>query len=530
MLLCTAIFVFTAPGRITYPDDEIVFQTTQSLVDRHSLAITGIPKRTGERPDRPNGTFGWGPGDPDRHAEGIRYGFFGHGLSVVATPMYALAKATAPKVPPKWRYAIRSDLFTFHTRGLEADWTRMIVSLTNCLLTPLGAVLLGLWLLELGHRRQTAVGLALIYALATTAWPYSGTLLSEPLTVAVLLGAGLGIARFRRTGSRWALWIAAALTGLSVHVHLLNLLAIPCLLGYAIAPFVDLDARTFTGDRKTWAIALALGAAGLALLGFGQWWRFGSPFETGRFDSYGHWVWPWEGIVTMAIAPGRSLLIYSPPVIAGLVAWPALRRRDPQLAWFLVALVATRWVFVACRSDWHGGWGIGPRYLIPLVPFMLIPLAGPLDRWRSWRLWQRAAAVVGVLLSVALQAWLAVHSIFQILWIINHDYGRARYWAIADWKLWAMPPVQYAKLQAPALEFARAGNWEAARVAAQFEALGFGSWRLAAMTDADGLWHGLRATLVIGLLAGIALAGWFWLCRRAELQASVDVDAGPGGE
>ena len=50
-------------------------------------------------------------------------------------------------------------------------------------------------------------------------------------------------------------------------------------------------------------------------------------------------------------------------------------------AWFILALSLTRWVFMACRSDWHGGWAIGPRYLIPAIPFMLVPLADWLERW-----------------------------------------------------------------------------------------------------------------------------------------------------
>src|SRR5690606_35362215 len=109
LVLCSALFCCTAPGRIGYPDDEIVFQTTQSLVERGSFEVQGIAKRTGEREDRPTGTFGWAPG-----RDGRRYGFFGQGLSIVAVPSYLIADATVDRVPERWRSAIRSDLFTFH--------------------------------------------------------------------------------------------------------------------------------------------------------------------------------------------------------------------------------------------------------------------------------------------------------------------------------------------------------------------------------------------------------------------------------
>jgi hypothetical protein len=506
LVLCSALFCWTAPGRIGYPDDEIVFQTTQSLVEQHSVEVQGIDKRTGEREGRPTGTFGWAPG-----RDGRRYGFFGQALSVVAIPMYLLADATVDDIDERWRYAIRSDLFTFHKRSPSADWLRLVVSLSNSLITPLGALLLGLWLRALGHGPRASILTALCYALGTTAWPYAGSFLSEPLSVVVLLGAALTITRWQRDGRAPQLWLAGALAGLSVHVHVLNLITLPCLIGYALAP--TLRAAGLRGvwralDRRAWLGATLACVVGLALLGVSQWWRFGSVFETGRYDHYGHWVWPWRGIFTMLVAPGRSLLIYSPPLLLGLAAWPALRRRDPETAMFVAGLAVTRLVFVACRSDWHGGWAIGPRYLIPMIPFLLVPVAGWLDRWSTHR---RSARVVvtGLLgLSVPFQAWLASHSVFQIYWELNIEHGRDRYMGVADWSLGSMPPVAFWRLQQPALEFYRAGNVAAARTSAQFDALGFGAWRLAALTDADGLWHLLEGVGVAGGIAAAVLLGW----------------------
>lgn len=504
LLLCCCVFLCTAPGRITYPDDEIVFQTTQSLVEERDLAIDGIPKRTGERSDRPNGTFGWGEG-----RDGLRYGFFGQALSVVAVPMYMLADATVDRVPELWRYAVRSDLFTFHARNLQADWLRLIVSLTNCLLTPLAAVLLGMWLRALGHGPRVSLAVAAIYALCTTAWPYSRTFLSEPLSTVVLLGAALAVTRFRQTGRAHHLWIAAALAGASVHVHVLNVLAIPCVFGYAIGWKLELPKT----QRRDWIVALSICGLGLALLGFSQWWRFGSPFETGRFDHYGHWVWPFEALLTILVAPGRSLLIYSPPLFLALWAWPALRRRDGATAMFVLVLALTRLLFVACRSDWHGGWAIGPRYMVPMVPFLLVPLAGWLDSWRSRSVWMRAGASTLFIASASLQAWLAAHSVFQVYWELNREHGREHYYFVSDWSLSAMPPVAFWEQQQRALEYWQAGNARAALTTAQFDMLGFGAWRLHELTPADGLWTIMLAIMITAGLAAVTLGAWWWRSR-----------------
>lgn len=509
LIACVALYTCTARGRITYPDDEIVFQTTQSLAERGELAIPGIAKRTGELPSHPTGTFGWAEG-----REGRRYGFFGHGLSIAALPLYGVAKLSSDAVPLAWTRAMRGDLMVFHARSREADWLRMIVSLTNCLLTPLAALLLGLWARSLGFGLRAAIVLALIYALATAAWPYAGTFLSEPLSAVVLLAAALAISRWHRLREQGrghaALALAGLLSGLSLHVHLLNLAAIPCLLAYALVP--SWRAGSLVRERNAWALALGLGTLAVVGLLASQWWRFGDPFESGRLGRYGHWRDPFEGLLAMLVAPGRSVWIYSPPLVLAALAWNELRRRDPDTAYFVLAVALVRLVLVACRSDWRGGWGIGPRYLVPIVPFMLLPLIVWLERWRELA-WPRRWASIGVIAgATAMQAWLAIHAIFQVMWALNREHGRTRYWEVSDWQLDAMPAVAFWRLEQPTLDFMLAGKWAAVRSAAQVDLLVMGAWRMAEATGERGLLRAFQGLGLIALLAALALA---WLLRRA---------------
>ena len=129
--VCAALYLWTAPGRILFPDDEIVFQTTRALFERHSVAIEGIPRRTGELRDRADGTFGWAPG-----VDGKRYGFFGHALALAGLPGFALGKLGAAQAPAAWRHALRSNHYYLHARSQQADWTRFGVSLTNVWAAP----------------------------------------------------------------------------------------------------------------------------------------------------------------------------------------------------------------------------------------------------------------------------------------------------------------------------------------------------------------------------------------------------------
>ena len=41
----------------------------------------------------------------------------------------------------------------------------------------------------------------------------------------------------------------------------------------------------------------------------------------------------------------------------------------------MFAAAIFRYAFIAARSDWHGGFSVGPRYLMMVIPFLLLPLA-----------------------------------------------------------------------------------------------------------------------------------------------------------
>ncbi len=488
-LVCVVVYLCFAPGRILYPDDEIVFQTTQSLWERGDLAIAGIPKRTGENKGRPDGTFGWAPG-----VDGRRYGFFGHGLSVVALPLYGVGRAAITRAPPAWRHVIRSDHYLMHGRSPQADWPRLTVSLTNSFISAFAVLLLVEWLRALGHRDRIAVLTGLVYAFGTCTWAYSGTFLSEPLSAVALLTCAWGIARFHRRraidpadpGARRWLWMAATVAGLSVHIHILNVLALPCLAGYALVPLHR--ERAWSRERAAWIGALVLGAIGPILLGVTQALRFGSPWETGRYDHYGTFVDPLPGMIGQLVGPGRSLLLYSPALIVALWGWRRVLARRPAAAWMVLAVALTRWAFVSARSDWWGGWGIGPRYLVPLIPLLLLPLAEILEDLRGTTRTRRLGVALALLACVVVELHLALHSIFE--WMLaliptgtpQMDYLTRSHWIPSASPLWGfldLPP----------------------------DVLVWQSWRLAEHGH-PGPWRIYQALLVVGLGASVLLVAW----------------------
>ncbi|MBX7078483.1 MAG: hypothetical protein K1X88_04780 [Nannocystaceae bacterium] len=483
-VLCIAVYAQTAPGRILFPDDEIVFQTTRALWQRGALDIEGIPKRTGELEGRPDGTFGWAPG-----RDGKRYGFFGHALSIVALPSYGAGVWLAAHAPETWRHAIRSDHYFLHRRSPEADWTRLAVSTTNLWITPLCGWLLARWLLALGFALRPAMAVALVHAFGTLAWPYSRTLLSEPLSAVTLVGCAWCIAEFHRatasgaSGRGWALG-AGTFAAITVHVHVLNLVALPCLLGYAVLP---LGSRVREPAVRAGLLAALLPAiAGLALLLWGQWWRYGDAFETGRYDHYSHWVAPGEGLLATLFGPGRSLLLFTPPLLLALPRVRVMLRRVPAAMWCALAIALTRWLLVGLRSDWWGGWSIGPRYLVPTIPLLLLPLATWFEPGGAGSRRARVVLVVTLASSLLLALHLSLHSIFEwMLQLTTTGTPQMNYLRRSHWLPQAHPVVGFLSLPvdtlgAGALRLARHGHSGPLLLLAAIAAAGaVAAWRLA---------------------------------------------------
>jgi hypothetical protein len=213
------------------------------------------------------------------------------------------------------------------------------------------------------------------------------------------------------------------------------------------------------------------------------------------------------------IAPGRSIFLYSPALLVALAGWAALRRRLPTVTVFALCMFAARFLFVACRSDWYGGWAIGPRYLVPVIPFLLLPIAEVFEA--AWENRTRKRVLFTVLaLCALLELHLASHSIFQWMSVLNTQHGAG--WRVAShWNASASPIVGFWQLEETARADLWSGRWAHLRASLQLDALLFGAWRLSKVGH-----PGLLVVFISFAAAAVgASVGLFtWLLARPRPQ------------
>jgi hypothetical protein len=96
-----------------------------------------------------------------------------------------------------------------------------------------------------------------------------------------------------------------------------------------------------------------------------------------------------------------SVFLYSPILIAALAALVAMRRRDPATMTLLAGEFGVMLIFYAWFTHWDGERSYGPRYLLPVVPLLVMPLAPWLARsTRAARRLAGVALLAGALVQV----------------------------------------------------------------------------------------------------------------------------------
>jgi len=406
LLLAAYLAVFA--GLPENPDAEVEFQTTSALVRRQSFALGGTPEAEAILAIEHQGRQGYNVrrGGPGREQE--FFGWSGVAQGLVATPLYVVG-ALAHELLPAYEERHRA---TTHMGVARSEYfEHLFVGLRNPLLGALTGALVALAARRAGARRGAALLCALGYGLCSFAWPQARGTLSDVqatcflfLAFALAQGALERLARAQPARTAGLLGFGLALGG----AFLTRPVVAP---GVAVLAFFFLVSCVRTARPRFPAreLALALGPA-LLCLGFFLWInarRFGDPLESGYGGVVGSgWFLrsPLPGIEGALLSPGSGLLWFAPGILLCLPyarAQLAHGERAPLL--LAGALVLALGVPNVIIPSWHGAWSYGPRYLLPLVPFLWFPLGVALERARErWgvRLLAIAALTLGLVVAL----------------------------------------------------------------------------------------------------------------------------------
>ena len=291
------------------------------------------------------------------------YSKYGLGLPLAELPFFAIG-----------------HLLSKIINKLPADYLTMFTtSLTNVLICALWCLIFFQLSLQLNHQRQTTSWLSLFFALGSMVFPYSGYGFSEPLVGIALLGATGGCFHFTKNQTPWSLAIASICLGLAILTKLYAVITLPIFLHY-IWPTLKTQSNK---QQSTLAILTPL-IFFLILILFHNHVRYNNIFHTGyHLDTLaqqgGYFVFSIPQTITalygLILSTGRGLIFFLPLICLFPYAYRHFKTSHPKEAQLFLNLILIHIVFFTFMIDWHAGSSWGPRYLLPIVPYIILPFS-----------------------------------------------------------------------------------------------------------------------------------------------------------
>jgi hypothetical protein len=353
------------------------------------------------------------------------------GMTFLALPALAVARPWLALRPDGYRCEGRDCWFK--TAGGTNAYYKTLYYLatmsTSVVITAAGIVLFRAFVIELCGDRGAATFAALVLAFGTSLGTWATTFFEHAVTASWLL-AGLAAAHMAGRASIESLKagtagvLVAAPLGLALITSYLA--AVPVLL---VAAYALLGSRHKPGR---WIFAATLAGLGVGVLIVApvvayNWAAFGSPFSVGynHSDGFEGMKEGFFGISWPDITALRGLtidqyrgILWVAPILAlypvGLIAM--IRESRYRALGVLTALVAAYYLVVNSGfAYWEGGGSLGPRYMIPILPFLMLAIAVLWARGRGvLRSLMVALGAIGITINViAMATTVTPHSSFR---------------------------------------------------------------------------------------------------------------------
>ncbi|MGA2663529.1 MAG: glycosyltransferase family 39 protein [Nitrososphaerales archaeon] len=227
--------------------------------------------------------------------------------------------------------------------------------------------------------KRTSALLAFVYAFSTISWPFATYFFQSDVSALFDLLAVYFVVRATRDGRLRD----AALAGLSIATALttdyVNAILIPVLAGCFILALRGRGRRTLTGLTTGFLLASLVG---VLLVGLYNQAIFGTPFHTteqvylGSSTPLGEFSTPlYVGVYLNLFSPLRGLFVFTVFLVLGVFGFAQMLRHGRYRREGFLLLACFLGIFLP-YSAWYdvvGGAAFGPRFLVPAIPFLIIP-------------------------------------------------------------------------------------------------------------------------------------------------------------
>ena len=323
-------------------------------------------------------------------AVGRRHSLYGLGLALLEIPFYLVGFGLAIFLP-----------------GIPKDYITMFtVSMTNVFVTATSCVVFFWFASRFYHKRSTLLWITGVFGLGSFAFPYASYGFSEPLLGLCFLGASAGLHHYARHKTASPLVWSGILLGLAVLTKIYSVIAIPIFAGYLWLACKPTSTKELTRVLVCFVAPVCL--FGL-LVAWYNYARFGGIFKTGYhlvdfskldgFLSYSPF-YVLTGLYGLLVSSGRGLILFFPAAVLAPLALVRFSRSQRLEALLFASLICEHLLFFAGYINWDGGSSWGPRFLLVILPFLVLPLGSLMEGPDTRKVMVKFLGVLGLLVNL----------------------------------------------------------------------------------------------------------------------------------
>lgn len=338
LLFGLTLSIFFSSGQIENPDTHLRLTQTRLLLQNERL---GLGDEVGELMH----------GNVAINHEGERHMVYNPGQSIIFIPIYVIGNLL-----------FSEDYNTYY-------FAAFMVSFVNFFIHALSAFVLFKIALKLGASKRKAYLISAFFGITSYSFVFAQSTYEHHFeSLFVLLSILNALTKDTKN--------YAIKSGLMLTIGLIfrssTILAVPGI----ILLFKD------NLSKIKFMFSLSIGV--LFVLAY-NYFRFGNIIETGYSIAWSlaHPVnidfWSFSripiGMLGLLISPGKGLLFFSFTIMIAVLGMKKFWAEYKRLSMCIILITATYLIVFSMNFAWHGSiWSFGPRYILPILPMLYLPL------------------------------------------------------------------------------------------------------------------------------------------------------------
>ncbi|OGJ91249.1 MAG: hypothetical protein A2268_02095 [Candidatus Raymondbacteria bacterium RifOxyA12_full_50_37] len=283
--------------------------------------------------------------------------------------------------PPGLAFILAPALFPLRNSAMFEPMAIVYIAVIMVLAMLFFRYLLGAYT---GDTRQRNMATAIVF-LGSPLWYYGRTLFCEgPMAFCAIAAYGLYIIDKK-----------TFFPGLLIAIGMLlkpvfGILAVPL--------FVHMFLYRNVGGSIRFVLALCLGIGVIFFLNHRM---CGSIMNGSQLFILGN---TFSGAWGLLTDTRQGLFLICPMTIIALILWPAFLRTYGYKAWLPASGFLLYFIIMATWPNWRGGDSYGPRLIVPVIPFVLLPLLLFLAHIRRYARMKTGIGIFVILISIFINA------------------------------------------------------------------------------------------------------------------------------